>query len=263
MKIKHTVFLIILFLLVSFFLFKKSSYLKHLIYNSNQFSSENDKQLLYRDSIAHINKIDSLKKRLNDLKIEEKFWKNRIKMAKNSSVDLVIDFIDSVVILEMKGVPLKQSKIIEYQFSNTLNKIVNSDSLIHFIDNIFIVEDDWATIPKEPIVVKEAPKAPLDIDKDSPTEIPVDTGKVHFLLHLNNDLSIQIDPQQKKQDQIWIIKNKYDTWIPTEPEEKQVRMLLECIPPLQKYWIKLQVDNDDARVIYRALSSQAELTIRL
>ena len=197
------------------------------------------------------------------LKTEEEFWKNRIRMARDTSVDMIIDLVDSVLVLEMKGVPMKESKIDEYRLSNLLFRIINSDSLPWFVNRIFVLKDDWATIPKEPIVIKEAPKSPREVDIDTPIEIPVDTGKVQIIFHFNENLSIQIDPEQKINDDRWIIKNKYDTWIPSPASKKEKRMLRESISPLQKYWIKLQVDNNDARVIYRALLQGAEIVVRL
>jgi hypothetical protein len=266
MKSKSNFFLLIIIfcsiLLIFLYFSKNNTYLQYLLHSSKNFFTIDHKDKLLTDSIYYVVKVDSLKERLKQLEIEEIYWQNRIQMARDKSVDLAIDLVEHIIILEMNGVILKKNNIFTYQTSPSLSQVYNSDSLIFFLTTPFQLKNSWATIPKEPIIVKEIPKNPEEAYLNTPTEIPIDSSYVHLILQFNKNFSIEIIPQQKTKDREWLIINKYDGWLNTSPAKKEIPMIEKCILPLQKYWIKLYINNNDARVIYRALSDDSELSLR-
>ena len=86
-----------------------------------------------------------------DLKVQELFWKNRIELAREPYFVLTADLQDSLITLDMQGVQIHQARISGIQISQELYDSLYHPSLLRWLGTPFILENQDATVAKEPI----------------------------------------------------------------------------------------------------------------
>jgi hypothetical protein len=183
--------------------------------------------------------------RLLKLEIKRIFWKNRLHMARDESLDLVLDLEDSVLTLEIKGVPLRDCKIKKFFYSQKLADLRKNSSVIPWLSQPFFLMEDWSNIPKEPVKMRQ-----IGSD-DSTTENILDFYKediqeVEVVLLFNNGLSLYMG---QNADEIF-----QDSSI-TNPGERNISIE-------EAYWVRINLPAPDAKAIYRSLSNKSELSFR-
>lgn len=185
---------------------------------------------------------DSLQQRLIDLEIEEAFWKNKVSMSQDASIDLAIDLTDSMMYLEIKGVPVRKTKIITCQISNSVLSLKMFSAYRTWLANPFkLKRDSISSIPKEPVFIKDLSTTPLESFDDWTYFTRLENeGSVHFLLEFDRGLVIQVDQDQ-------------DTLSVESPFQE---------PELHGHWIKVVIPAIDAKAIYRALNTSSTLSLR-
>jgi hypothetical protein len=123
---------------------------------------------------------------------ERAFEKNRLSLAEKDSIYMVLDLPDSLVILEIKGVTVKKTKILEMEVSNRF-AIIPHENLLPWISEPFILTHDLSTIPKSPIVVKQAPKDTIEAAKTSSAPRPPDSTGVFYTFYFDRNLLIEVE----------------------------------------------------------------------
>jgi hypothetical protein len=183
--------------------------------------------------------------KLLKLEINRLFWKNRLYMARDESLDLVLDLEDSVLSLEIKGVPLRECKIDNFLYSQKLIDLKKNSSVIPWLSQPFFLKDDWSNIPKEPVKMRKIGS------NDSTRENILDFYKediheVEAVLLFNNGLSLYMSQQT---DEIL-----QDSGITTHGQWN--------ISEEEAYWIRINLSAPDAKAIYRSVSNKSELSLR-
>jgi len=185
---------------------------------------------------------DSLHQKLIDLEMEELFWKNRVSMSRDVSIDLVIDLVDSIMSLEIKGVPVRKTKISAYQISNSILYLKWYTAYKSWLASPFhLKQDSITTIPKEPVFIKDLSTTPLEAFDDWTYFTRLENERsIHYLLEFDRGLMI---------------------WIDQENDSVAVHDSLSR-PELLGHWIKMVIPAPDAKAIYRALNTSSALALR-
>jgi hypothetical protein len=183
--------------------------------------------------------------KLHNLEIEYAFWKNRLVLARNESLNLITDLVDSVMILEIRGVPLRICKIHDFYINNALSDLKLNQDAIKWLSQPFELEDDWSNIPKEPIKIREINTT------DSTTESVIDFYKedlpdIQVAFFFSRDLSIYIDHSN----------DQYPS------DSSLLELMNKKLDKKVKYLVKLKLSALDAKAIYRGLSVKSELSFR-
>jgi hypothetical protein len=187
---------------------------------------------------------DPAEKKITDLKIEKLFWNNRLKMAQDESFDISLDLVDSVMFLEIKGVPLRKCKIDEYHIADDLMNLKFQPEIFQWLGQPFILQSEWADIPKEPIKIRHI--TPLDtIQEGVIGMLEEDIQEANLVLRYNRNLTLHIGQQIELMN-----SNSYSF------KDLAKNKLQE------KYEIMLAINMIDTKAIYRALSTESELTLR-
>lgn len=183
-----------------------------------------------------------------------------LKLAERDSIQLVINLKDSSACLFINGVRIHQSEISKLKLDKILPKIPLNQYIKLFSDPIDIISQ-YATIVKEPVVVRHAPK---DIAEAALTAWEPDTliQKPAFLL-LKMDYGIRIILEQEVSESIadkWVRKSFYARhW-----SEKSIGALGRFFTLRKQEYlptIKISLPTDDLRAIYRALPQNAGLVL--
>jgi len=193
---------------------------------------------------------------------EKAFQQTRLALAEKDSIYMVLNIPDSMLLLEIKGVTVKKVKIPDMVISNRF-ALIPHENMLPWISKPFILERDLSTIPKSPIVVKQAPKDTIEAAKMSSKPTPPDSTNVFFTLYFDRNLILEVEqaePLEKGETEKVLtyqkIKRKESTrsvfQILRNPQQKDQPMV-----------IKLVISESEARAIYRAVPVKSHLILKL
>jgi hypothetical protein len=196
--------------------------------------------------------------RVFDLRRENGFVTTRLALAKSDSVSLVIDLVDSVVSLDLKGVAIHKAKIVHLNKSS-LFEGMNPGALVALSSKPMKVKSITSTIIKE---VRHYKKAPKDTIEAAQLEVKQDTLAAHmpsiYVLDLDNDIHISF---------LHEIEQGY-SYAPFIKEQKLKQFntaadsLLKAKLPPYVASITIELAKKDATTIFRAIPHHAYVAIR-
>jgi len=193
---------------------------------------------------------------------KKSYLSGRIDMAKSDSITMVISLVDSVIRLELKGVIIHRAPILKYS-KNRLFESSDQFAISNLLSVPGKVTSFEGTLPKEPMMIKIAPK---DTIEASIPDIAPDTSKVepvYYRLNLDNGIIINISEINSKS----IFQNMPDFTFNTTEKVLQIldnaSSLMTGKRPKNILNIRLRVDARDGRIIYRALPYKARVTVRM
>jgi len=213
--------------------------------------------------LEHAQATRELLERKNAFEIEQAFLQSRLKLAQTDSIFLVIDLVDSTVSLEIKGVELRRCKVLRSSLKAEGEFMGKIGSLSDWLSAPFVLQQEHATIPKEPIRVKEAPKNAAEADLMPPEEVPVEDDVVSFWLYFDRNLSFSVKEIQPPSfgDRFRKVFNKVRERFHFELTELGLWLRLKT--PQSQVRISLELSREDAKAVYRALPDQAGLALRI
>lgn len=194
---------------------------------------------------------------------KEKDWlETRLQIARTDSISLSVDLQDSTLQIELKGVVLKKSRIFDFKADRFLYRL-NPAAYHHLLGKQAKADTVIASIVKEPLIVKKAPKDTANVE-DGTTVI--DTSKVeavHWVLKLDNQVALKIEgvhPNSKSDwwggQKFWLLQNLKQT-------AKDLSRVIRLKTPEYFPEIRLVVNEADAKAFYRALPVHPLICIRL
>jgi hypothetical protein len=200
---------------------------------------------------------------VSSLEMERAFLKNRYALAANSdSVYMVLNLSDSTLDLEIKGVVVRSCPVTDIRTSRNLEKIDRED-LLQWVSAPFELQHDLSTIPKIPYVIKAAPKDTLEAQAQSSKPMPVDTTSVYFTLYLNRNLVLEVEQSEPPVKEDHKVIEEYRTTKSKSLRQAAMKAVLHGRAPEQDIYIRVEVDQADARAIYRGIPVNASLVLKL
>lgn len=196
------------------------------------------------------------------LENERAFSRNRISLAGKDSIYLIIDLPDSMLMLEIKGVPVRKNKILKMDLSNRFS-LISHENLLPWITTPFTLERELSTIPKMPIVVKQAPKDTIEAAQASSAPLPPESTAVFFTLYFDRNLIIEIEQSDPPDEEDLAQIKSYRSMKRKESNRSAFHILKNPAQADQPMHISLEVSEDDARAVYRAIPSKTHLILKL
>lgn len=173
---------------------------------------------------------------LNRLKIDNLYWSNRLEMAGDESIDLLLDLVTQQLLIEIQGVTVYSSPVTYYTLSDSLLWILAADSLYVWLSTPFKLKTEWATVAKEPIQIREI--RPRSTGENGLTRFrdPEAEKYVSILLGFSGNLSVSLRQIEAAPDTLY------------KPESPTVSA---------PYHIELLIPRVSAQAIYRAISANS------
>lgn len=193
---------------------------------------------------------------------ERAFEKNRLALAEKDSIYMVLDLPDSLIILEIKGVTVKKTKIMDMEVSNRF-AIIPHENLLPWISEPFTLTHDLSTIPKSPIVVKQAPKDTIEAAKISSMPRPPDSTGVYYTFYFDRNLVLEVGQSNPPTEDVMDRVKAYRQVKKQESTESVKQRLKNPEQTDQPMTIKLVLSDVDARAIFRAVPSNTKLILKL
>ncbi|MDP4223168.1 MAG: hypothetical protein Q8868_07635 [Bacteroidota bacterium] len=192
---------------------------------------------------------------------EKAFLQSRIAMAESDSIYLTLDIPDSVANLELSGVTVHQVKLREIKLSRILRASDNY-AIISMLSSPLNIVRYYATIKKEPLMIKMAPK---DTSEFKPDIIPDTTDRepVNYLLEMDNSMKIYFyqDTDTSKSD-----KKELFFFNSADRINSCLNSLKNVVRgkvPEYKPYIKVWLPKADAKILYRALPRKGQVAVCL
>jgi len=215
------------------------------------------------EKVWQFNDNDSLLNRAVDLKSREAFLLSRLEMAESDSISMAISLKDSSVALVVQGVTIYSAKIKEYKISRVFAK---TDPLIlaGWLSKSFVVDTHYASIPKTPVLYKKAPKDTIEaMSQLEPDPFKDELNPVYFTLILNRNLILSFEQEGGNEDGDNEGLKLYQKQL-RSIEQKRIVKKLGSFTPLDFIpGIKIVIDKNAARVIYRAIPENAFVALQI
>lgn len=205
--------------------------------------------------------LEGLSKRLLDLDIRRAYLLSRWELSKGDSISLTLNLRDSLASLEMKGTPIRQCRILRFEVSRALERLQAKGRLHEWSATPFKLQNDLATLPKAPVRVVTAPKDTLEAQARAREEIPVEKNEVHFTLEFDRNLTLAIVQAQDLTFDGKMRKWSYELKRSWAEVKEAVQAVLRGELPQHRMLIELELTQEDAKAIYRALPRQAGLAL--
>ena len=195
---------------------------------------------------------------MTDLRSKRSFLEARMGLVSTDSVSLTVDLADSLVTIEQNGVVLHTARIQSSSVSRVFGRMERKDVMAALAAPL-TVKDSYSTIDRKRYTLKVAS---ADSVGAAPMVTPDTSSRETVCFRLGLDMGIQLDIRQAEtaeKDTLRRYKraiNHHDTW-------RIMNDLLAFRIPDYHPVIQVQIPEQDARVIYRALPVHARIALRI
>lgn len=197
------------------------------------------------------------------LEKEKNFEKNRLDLANQDSIYMVVDIPARKLAIEIKGVQVRTASILRVEMDQKI-ALFSHERLSPWLNEPFSLKKFISTIPKIPIVVKEAPKDTIEAQKLSTKPLPPDSSVVYTSLYFNKNLILEINQDAPPQErELPKVQEYFAKTLEFSPKLPAWKNLLNPAAIDQPLTIKIIVSAPDARAIYRAIPTRTNMVMKL
>ncbi|MEZ5195787.1 MAG: hypothetical protein R2764_05145 [Bacteroidales bacterium] len=227
--------------------------------------SEQIQKLINADSVFTDNFNSTFYNPEMEVLVKEKAYKEALlRLSENDSIQLVVNLSDSTVNLSLRGILIHQTKIATF----TKDKFFDKFSLIQEIklfSQPLLLQSQYATIVKEPIVVRHAPKDTLEaaLNAWEPDTLIQNPAFVSLVFEHNIQLILEEDDDENRA--FYDEREKFGFYNHLRLEKLKHSASRFFSFKKQEYFpvIKIKMPVDDLRAIYRALPAYTYIVIKL
>ncbi len=209
------------------------------------------------DSAKHAD----LRQALIHLETTAAFWQARLQLAQGDSIGLVVNLKDSLASLEVKGVPLRVCRIQRFHIGSAFRRLRAQGRLQSWLATPFTLQGHLATLPRAPVRVIEAPADTIEAQKRPASEVALEKRDVHYMLAFDRDLVLAIEQTQASSFTGWWEKVWYQSRRLLAAAREAVESMAHGELPQHRVLIELELAQEDAKAIYRALPSRAGMVL--
>lgn len=218
-------------------------------YSADQSGSDNVNGRIYSDSLWLA------------LFKEKAFLQSKIAMAQTDSVSLSLNLADSTANLEISGVIVHSSRIKRIYTS----KILRSDNeyaILSMISVPLTITRDYATIKKEPVMIKMAPK---DTSEYKPDILPDTSGiePVRYILQTDKGVSIYVYQEEKTKFRDKVGLFLFDLNYRLRRTIISFKSVILLKAPEYQPFIRVKLPRADAKILYRAIPRKGHVAVYL
>jgi hypothetical protein len=190
---------------------------------------------------------------------QKAFLQSRVVMAESDSIYLTLNLADSTANLEISGVIVHKAKMSHVKISSILSG-ANDNAVLSMLSVPLTIVNSQATIKKEPVMLKIAPKDTSEYKPDIVPDTTI-TEHVNYILEMNQGIRIYVYQEENakfkdKMDQfLFDFKDRMrDTW-------SAVKRVAVFKVPVYHPYIKMKLPRSDAKIIYRAIPKNGQIAV--
>lgn len=190
---------------------------------------------------------------------EKAFLQTRIAMAETDSIYLTINLADSTVNIEISGVVVHAAKMSEIKASKILTR-GNDNIILSMLSTPFIISNSFATIKKEPVMLKMAPKDTSEYKPDIMPDTSI-TEPVNYILEMTNGTKIYVYQEDNDKSGFRINQFMFDLMDRLRNTLSSLKDVMVFRVPDYHPYIKLKLPGADAKIIYRAIPKNGQVAV--
>jgi hypothetical protein len=190
---------------------------------------------------------------------EKAFYLARAIMAETDSICLALNLADSSAILEINGVTLHKAKIIRKRISKVFNK-ADEYAISSMLSAPFTIKKDFATIKKEPLMIKMAPK---DTSEYKPDILPDTTSSepVNYMLETENGFRLYVYQDIGEKSGGGLRRFLFDINDRFKNSSDIIKSIFVLKIPEYHPYIRIRMSAADAKIIFRALPRHGQIAV--
>lgn len=197
---------------------------------------------------------------LTELLKKKAFFEAQIAIAGNDSINLVVNLNDSTINLMLKGVNIHVSKISKIQKDKFFD-VLHPLAFAKIFSKPLILESEFSTIVKEPIVIKKAPKNEEEAIAMAtvPEKPALQPG--YFSMQLSSGINLILIQNEFISDEEKQVLKKFKKDLRNQKIKNKIDGLLK--PQNTNYipTIVLSLSSEEISSIYRAIPYKANIVI--
>ncbi|HDQ45790.1 MAG TPA: hypothetical protein ENN17_09890 [bacterium] len=196
--------------------------------------------------------------------IAEGFLENCLTLSRSDSLCLIVDLVDSLAWISIRGVPVREFPVTRIRLSPAVAGGIRSGSAVRWISGPFAGQKTWSTISRTILHVKKAPRDTLEARRNlREPRIPVEKADVYLIMEYDRNLVLEIMQTERaglpgilRRELIRSGHHLTRSW-------RETRRLFSGRLPRHALWIRIGIGRDDARALRRALPKRPGLAVRL
>jgi hypothetical protein len=190
---------------------------------------------------------------------ERAFLQSKIIMAESDSIYLIINLADSSINLEISGVVVHQAKMSSFKASRIFTK-GNENVIYAMLSTPLTIAFDKTTIKKEPVMMKMAPKDTSEYKPDIMPDTSL-TEPVSYIFGMTNGIRIYVyqEEDEKRSERISLFRFDLNDRV-NQTWEAVKRSAVFKVPDYHPF-LKIKLPRSDAKIIYRAIPKNGQITI--
>jgi hypothetical protein len=187
------------------------------------------------------------------------FYQARVLISESDSIGLALNLHDSTAILEINGVAVHKAKVTDFSVSKVLNK-ADEYAVTSMLAAPLTIESDYATIMKEPVMLKVAPK---DTSEYKPDVVPDTTSveSVNYRFDISNGLRLYVFQNTGENNGGSLDWLRFDLGERLRNFKDNLKSISSFKVPDYHPYIKIKMDRTDAKIIYRALPKHGQIAL--
>lgn len=195
---------------------------------------------------------------------EKAFYESKLAMSKSDSLVLSVNFPDSTIIIEIKGIPIHSIPLKKVE-STKFFSLIKNDAFQAIYSKPQRIINSHATSKKEPIKVVNAPKDTAEYNAASTTaNANYDTSEVQLTFveyETNQGFRLVFIPIEERNFKNWLTDFGFNTKLTWRNFKSAFRSSLQLRIPEYHPTVKIYLSQDDILSMHRALPEHAEVCI--
>jgi hypothetical protein len=190
---------------------------------------------------------------------EKSFLQARSALAETDSIYLSMNLVDTVVSLEINGVSVATTRFSKLSMSKML-KDRNNYIVSSFFSKPFTIERSFSSIPREPLVIKMAPKDTSEFEPDIPPDT-ADYEPANYILETDNGAVLYFYQEEKLNKNDGMHLFLFDLRYRLRNTLGTMKSVFTFKLPEYHPFIKIRLPRSDAKIIYRALPVRGQIAV--
>jgi hypothetical protein len=191
---------------------------------------------------------------------ERAYLQSKVVMAQTDSIYLTINLADSTMNLEISGVIVHKARIGSYKTSGILTG--NENIVSAMLAAPFTIASALATIKKEPVMIKMAPKDTTEYKPDIMPDTSI-TEPVNYILEMTNGTRIYVYQIENNKRSERMVQFKFDLNDRLHQTWNALKRVAVFKVPEYHPFIKIKLPRSDAKIIYRAIPKNGQIAVFL
>jgi hypothetical protein len=190
---------------------------------------------------------------------EMSFSRARVLMAESDSICLALNLPDSTAILEINGVMVHKARVSGIEISKVFRK-ADEYSISAMLATPFTIGNDYATIKKEPLMIKMAPK---DTSEYKPDILPDTTNSeaVNYMFEMENGIRLYVCQNAGENEGGGLNLFFFDLSDRLRNIRDNLKSIIALKVPEYHPSIRIILAKADARILYRALPIHGQIAV--